>query len=365
MVGENTNARSPLLPDRYPIDDFFICDVTEAMPKDDIGSMEHPVFSLSTKPDTRIRVYEHNGVKVAVAPSAYGLATIHDKDVLIYCISQLVAKMNAGDPPSKTLHLKAHDLLIATNRKTDGRAYEQLEAALDRLSGTRIKTNLRYNDQREREGFGLIDSWKILTREDLNRMEGIEPTRSANPGDELDRMAQLKIVLSDWVLNAVLGKEVLTLHRNYFRLRRPIERRMYELARKHCGMQSRWRVSLELLQKKCGSNSSLKEFRRMVGEIVTQDSRHQHFPDYSVGLEDDMVTFAARSIRAMQQDKTEVSLLPALAPETYDRARLAAPGWDVYALEQEWRGWGVKPPRDADEAFVGFCRHRFLKQGTV
>ena len=65
-MGENTKAdlmektiRSPLLPDRHPIQDFFICDVTDAIPKDDMGSMEHPIFSLATKPDVSIREYEH------------------------------------------------------------------------------------------------------------------------------------------------------------------------------------------------------------------------------------------------------------------------------------------------------------------
>ena len=58
MVGKNTSRhvteqpdRTPLLPDRHPIQDFFICDVTDAIPKDDMGSMEHPIFSLATKPD--------------------------------------------------------------------------------------------------------------------------------------------------------------------------------------------------------------------------------------------------------------------------------------------------------------------------
>ncbi len=91
-----------------------------------MGSMEHPIFSLATKPDVSIREYEHKGVKIAILPSALGLATIHDKDILIYCISQLVAKMNAGAELHKTLHLKAYDLLVSTNRNTDGRGYEQL-----------------------------------------------------------------------------------------------------------------------------------------------------------------------------------------------------------------------------------------------
>ena len=81
--------------------------------------------------------------KYPFMPSALGLATIHDKDILIYCISQLVAKMNTGVPLQKTLHLKAHDLLVSTNRNMDGRGYEQLKGALDRLSGTRIRTNIK------------------------------------------------------------------------------------------------------------------------------------------------------------------------------------------------------------------------------
>src|SRR5271165_362628 len=189
MVGKNTKNRSPLLPDRHPIQDFFICDVTDAIPKDDMGSMEHPIFSLATKPDLSIREYEHRGVKVTIAPSVLGLATIHDKDILIYCISQLVAKLNAGAQLHKTLHLKAYDLLVSTNRNTDGRGYEQLEAALDRLSGTRIKTNLRTNQKLKKEGFGLIDSWQVI--------------RNAKS----ERMSEILINLSDWVFNAVLGRE--------------------------------------------------------------------------------------------------------------------------------------------------------------
>ncbi len=53
-------------------------------------------------------------------PSTLGLATIHDKDILIYCISQLIAKMKTGAAPGRTLHIKAHDLLVSTNRNIDG-----------------------------------------------------------------------------------------------------------------------------------------------------------------------------------------------------------------------------------------------------
>lgn len=340
---ENT-SRSPLLPDRHPIQDFFICDVTDAMPKDDMGSMEHPIFSLATKPDVHIREYEHKGIKISILPSALGLATIHDKDVLIYCISQLVAKMNTGIELQRTLHLKAHDLLVSTNRNTDGRGYEQLKGALDRLSGTRIRTNIKTGEQEVTEGFGLIDSWKII--------------RQTATG----RMTELRITLSDWVFNAVTAREVLTLSRDYFRLRKPLERRIYELARKHCGKQDEWMISLSLLKKKCGSTSEDYEFRRLVSMICAEDSEHGHMPDYAISLDGDNVRFQNRNT-VPSFSPSDHTLFPLLDPETYHDARTIAPTYDIYFLEKEWQKFWVDSGRpelkDADAAFIGFCKRRY------
>jgi hypothetical protein len=312
-----------------------------------MGSMEHPIFSLATKPDLSLREYEHKGVKVTIAPSVLGLATIHDKDILIYCISQLVAKLNSGAPLNKTLHLKAYDLLVSTNRNTDGRGYEQLEAALDRLSGTRIKTNIMTNKEEIKENFGLIDSWKII--------------RHTNSG----RMSEIRINLSDWIFNAVVGREVLTLHRDYFRLRKPLERRIYELARKHCGQQDEWSISLELLKKKCGSASEDSEFRRLVGVICKEDARHNHIPDYSLSFIGDNVRFMNRKTMKPlpSSDKT---MFPTLDPETYHDARIVAPGYDVYYLEEQWRSFWLesgKPElKNPDAAFIGFCKSRHSRK---
>src|SRR3546814_3931948 len=77
-----------------------------------MASMERPIFSLATKPDRRVFRYEHNGNKHEIVPSVKVLATIHDKDILIYCISQLIGKMNQGERPSRTLPLTARDLQI-------------------------------------------------------------------------------------------------------------------------------------------------------------------------------------------------------------------------------------------------------------
>ena len=98
--------------------------------------MEHPIFSISTKPDRKERRYENGAHWVAVKPSGDGLATVHDRDILIYCISQIMATLNERRKLSQIVRLKAYDLLKATNRRTSGRGYKQLRAALSRLRGT-------------------------------------------------------------------------------------------------------------------------------------------------------------------------------------------------------------------------------------
>lgn len=313
--------------------------------------MAHPIFSLSTKPDNRVRRYEDESGKnyLEVRPSSEGLATIHDRDVLIYCISQIMAALNDGKKVSRTVRLKAYDMLKATNRVTDGRGYEALRSALTRLQGTQIETNIVTGGTEQLDIFSIIDRARIV--------------RETRDG----RMQEIEVQLSDWVFNAIQAQEVLTLHRNYFRLRKPLERRIYEIARKHCGRQKEWRISLDALQRKCGSSSTRREFKRLVGAIIEQDSSHDHMPDYSVRFDGAFVIFRNRGTMVRNEPEGEGAEVIHLEPKTYDAARHEAPGWDVYQLEQEWRNWmadgGLDAPKSPDKAFLGFCRKWFERRG--
>ncbi|MEZ6101637.1 MAG: replication initiator protein A [Pirellulaceae bacterium] len=347
-MNEVIRERSPLLPDRHQTPDFFVCDIFDASPKGDMASMEHPIFSLSTKPDVRVRRYENGENFVEVQPSVKGLATVHDRDVLIYCISQLMAAVNVGKPITQVLRFKAYELLVATNRATSGDAYARLRDAFDRLAGTRISTNLVTGGQEVYDNFGLVE-----------RVTIVRETREG-------KMQEVEVKLSDWVFNAIRHNEVLTVSRDYFRLRKPLERRIYEIARKHVGRQTEWRVSLEKLQNKCGSSSTLKEFRRLVGAIIEEDEAHGHLPDYSISFDcdnDSMIVFRSRAALSVVPDSEGQKVAP-LSADAYHDAKLAAPGWDIYHLEREWREWMTEPPRDAEAAFVGFCRKWYERRGA-
>ena len=55
---------------------------------------------------------------------------------------------------------------------------------------------------------------------------------------------------------------------------------------------------------------------------------------------------------------------PHLRNSTYEMARKAAPGWDVYELERQWREWIEKKgiPQKPDAAFLAFCRKKAVRE---
>lgn len=251
---ETIQLKSGLTPCRYPNQDFFLADLTCYALKEDRHGMESPLFTLSTKPDTKIWTWTSADGRstIEVVPSVKGRATQHDKDILIYLTSQMTKALDSKKPIHRTVRMATCDFLTRTERGLGGIDYVRLHEAFNRLAGTRISTNIKTGHIREYKGFGLIEAWSILER---------------SPRDER-RTVTIEVTLSDWLYRAIQHQEILTLHRDYFRIRSPIGRRLYELARKHCGKQTAWKIDLDLLQQKTGSQSTLKEFRRALAKIA-------------------------------------------------------------------------------------------------
>jgi plasmid replication initiation protein len=286
------SAEDRLLPDRSSQQDFFVADILDTAPKDDIASMEHPLFALKAG-DTRIRRYGRNGHTVEIQPGAKGAETIHDKDVWIYCTSQLVEGLNRGRSDiSRVVRFTAYSFLMATNRGTSGDSYNRLADALERLRGTSIVTNIVTDGHRERNGFGLIDSFRIVERSSRD-----------------NRMVAVSVTLPEWLYRSVHAKQVLTLSRDYFRLRKPLDRRIYELARKHCGAQAKWRVTMQVLHAKSGSTATLAKFRMNVKALAASSI----LPDYRMAWDEtqDTVTFYSRGPKGATAQMRDI-----LAPAT-------------------------------------------------
>ncbi len=162
---------------------------------------------------------------------------------------------------------------------------------------------------------------------------------------------------------AIKAKEVLTLNRDYFRLSRPYERRIYEIARKHCGRKKEFFMNLALLHKKMGSLSPMKKFRYLIKAIAESN----HLPDYAVELnETDQVVFKNR--QKWWKDHHDPQNRPILSTQAYERARPYVVNDDMYSVEQEWiqfwKDTGCPALKNVDAAFIGFCKARYIKEKT-
>jgi len=195
-----------------------------------------------------------------------------------------------------------------------------------------------------------------------------------------ERLQYLEIELSPWLFRAIEACEVLPISRKYFRLRRPLDRRIYELARKHCGQQKHWRVSLDVLQKKSGSNSPPKKFAFYIRHLTASN----HLPDYTMTIEEDQVVFWRRAgqgggvsrpggsptLPGPEEPKVAVSLAPPLGPanrpdrhimvssRAIEQLYEIAPGWDKYMLEHAYIGWAKDKDaaRDEDARFLSWVK---------
>lgn len=347
-------ALTPLLPIRHRQGDFFIAEIFDNLPyKDDMGSMEHPLFTLSLKPDMRILRYQNGAASIEMQPSAFGLPNIMDKDVLLYCASIIMAKINEGEIPPQTMRLSLHDLLVATNRHTNDRGYKYLKLSLNRLAGCLLKTSIKTGRVEQGEMFHLIERVKYL---ESTRVKG--------------RILGVEVMLSDWFYNSLIAKEVLTIDKEYFRLRKPLERRIYEIARKHCGRKRRpWPIGLDKLHLKSGSTARLNHFRDTVKKLAKSD----HLPEYSLNFDTtkDLVTFLYRG-NAVDFEEEQFDLFGEVAaaqpplhapPDLLDDARIAVgPLFDYYDLWKQYRAWeGSSKARDMRAGFIGFCKQKIAK----
>jgi plasmid replication initiation protein len=261
--------------------DLFVESLISAPLRDDRATMEFPFFALQKRPLLTPIIYQDGNVSIRISPGERGIATIWDKDVLIYLSSLINAKIERGEEVSRTVRVAAYDMLRVTRRHTGKNGYQEIYDALFRLRSTTITTDIQSGGEREMRGFGWIDSFRILTREN-------------KAGNRV--MQGLEITLNDWTFRALVkDRRVLAINPAYFDLTGGLERRLYEIARKHVGRQAEWKVSLLLLAKKCGTmQRNLRRFKFDLKELAELD----RLPDYQMFLVNDHSSPTAKAMEA-------------------------------------------------------------------
>lgn len=365
--------------------DLFLPYIADMPLRDQREVMERPFFSLAKSKRMKPIDYTSPDGKAWVHVSAnpdYGMATIWDADILIYCASVLadMARRGLNDIPRK-LHLMPYDLLRAIHRPTTGRAYELLGQSLDRLVATTIKTNIRAENRREAT-FSWLDGWAQLVDEKTERSRG------------------MTIELSNWFYEGVLMQGgVLSIDRAYFDLTGGRERWLYKVARKHAGGagEAGFAISLPTLFEKSGAEGAYRRFKFEIARIAERNA----LPGYALALEQpngkrepslrmrrrteadnrvastsaakakpvpeigrstagdpalDMSAVIRRSVTSLSTKATSGEVTDA----TLTLLRAECPGWDYQTLHQEFRDWigteAARTPVNYQKAFIGFVR---------
>lgn len=229
--------------------------------------MSFPFFALSKNAWMKPLGYEHGPVSIEVRPSAKGVATIYDKEIVLYIASLMVSKLEAGEEIAQDFVFTAHDLFSVTGANHSARSYARLSEALERLQGTQVKTNIEAGGEGE-EGFF---SWLSEARLHYTK------TRSGER-----RLKAVRVRLCDWLYRAILrDRQVLDYAATYFQLG-PIERRIYEVAR--AGSEDgRMEADLATFRLQIGYQNPLPNFRSALKAIAETGA----IPDYDLALVED------------------------------------------------------------------------------
>lgn len=225
--------------------------------KDQQDLMQYPFFSLSRRKRVTPIRYEDTNVKISVvAPREYGIASIYDEEILIYVASQLMEAQNKGLPTSPEVRVSRYDILKFLGKATDGKSYQWLKGALNRLQATSIHTTIRNEKGYKIDaGFSWIDQWTAVERN--------------------GKPIAIRFKLADWLYDGIINEKlVLTLDREYFKLDGGLERFFYRLCRKIVGKDKHrlLEMNLDNVRKRSGSTQKPAQFRKMVAEIMEKQS---------------------------------------------------------------------------------------------
>jgi plasmid replication initiation protein len=220
--------------------------------KNDRTVMVFNFFALIKERVRELPVYDDGQVRIQVTGDRYGVANIWDKEILIYLASLIQDKMNRGEPASPQLTFTGHDFFRACCIHPSGASYERLQEALRRLIGTKVETNIETGGHGEDAAF----SWIAHYRMDYQRTE------------QGKRLKGVTVQICDWLFRAIVNDgRMLTYHLGYFKLG-PLEKRVYEIARAHCGNQGGFRIGLEKLRVRVGSTAAPNRFKKRIADMA-------------------------------------------------------------------------------------------------
>jgi predicted GIY-YIG superfamily endonuclease len=196
--------------------------------------VEIPVFALERRNFSVFSWTSKDGKQsIEVRPSLKGRATIHDKDVLLYLLAQLVNGERSGrrKSESRSIRIDVYNYLMSTQKLAGPGPHANLITALDRLRDTTVVRKVKTKGMTSQLEFGIIESWTVTD------------------SDAAQVPITIDITVSDWVFQIFRQGKFFEIPYGYFQARSPIIRRVHELVGPHCVVNGSWTGVLDELLK--------------------------------------------------------------------------------------------------------------------
>lgn len=236
--------------DKYPNGDLFFASLFRiAAGKLQLEMLEHPFFSLQSRGrDMSTYRYLSNDGSFAlrIAPSEQGRMTMKDADFVAYLQAKLVKMKEEGKltqyGPVKMI-VEVTEFLEFANREKGGANYANFKNMIIRLTGTRIEVErVEENSKPESVTTILGSEW-----DSLRSKEGDIPIC-------------FRITINEWFVRPIIDdNRFLTMPRSYFRIKKDIHKRFFQIARMHAS--GVFEISWEKFHNKVGTKEALSKFR--------------------------------------------------------------------------------------------------------
>jgi plasmid replication initiation protein len=237
---------------------------------------EFPFFALSKKAHMTPMVFESGDARIEINPSKTGVATIYDKEILLYIASLMAERAEKGEKVDRVMTFTANDLFRVTGTNSSARSYTSLKASLNRLQGTQIVTNI------ETGGEGSDSSFSWLLKADIKYIKSVTGER---------RVKWVEVMVCDWLYRAILtDQRIAAYHHDFFKLG-PIERRLYELAKFNCKDDGGFALDIKEMAARVGCASDqrgLEYFKKQLREV----QEHNSLPEYIIDISEEKIRSA-------------------------------------------------------------------------
>lgn len=272
---------------------MFIADHHKRNPRCIQDILAYPYFSLTKQKRTKPMHFlnKEQNIRIEIHGLAiHGIANIHDADLLLWFSAEIRRHYEKTGQITHRIFYNPRKMLTEIGRGKGGMQMERLQESLQRLVSTYVQTTVRIEHQTKKGGFHWLDYW----------------TSSQN--NQTGETRHLwSVGMSEWLIQGIIqDTNILTIHPGYYALTSGLEKRLYQIARKHAGKQSFGAImNMDTLHEKTGSSEDARKFAYKVRTMAREKGS---LLDYNISVFTDEVSekvwFGHESLpRVIQKDQ--------------------------------------------------------------